>query len=145
MDSRLPTSLVHSIVAEAGVHKKVPKYSLDKILRDFDMEPPAKRVKGKEPKYNLETPSSSMHNQIQEPLNVSTMLDPFPIQDGVDLTECTGMNQMEQKNLQDTLQQIEQDVTTIKSSIEQKKPKMTLHQLNAKLDIIISILNKWDN
>ena len=52
--------------------------------------------------------------------------------------------QMEQKNLQQSLQQIEQDVTTIKSSIAQKKPKITLHQINEKLDIVISILNKWD-
>ena len=144
MDSRLPASLVHSVVAEAEVHKKLPKYSLDKILGDFGMEPPSKRVKGKEPKYNLEIPSSSMYNQIKEPVNVSTMLDPFPIQDGGDQSDCTGMNQLEQKNLQDTLEQIEQDVTTIKSSIVQKKPKMTLHQLNVKLDTIISILNKWD-
>ena len=49
------------------------------------------------------------------------------------------------KSLQNTLDQIEQDVTTIMSSIAQKKPKVTLHQLNTKLDFIISILNNSNN
>ena len=126
------------------------------------MEPPEKKMKGKElPKYDLnrlieqsgylemEIPSSSMHNQTKEPMNVPIMYEApsmvHPVQDVGDVPECTGMYQVEHKNLQDTLEQIEQDVTTIKSSIVQKKPKMTLHQLNIKLDIIISILNKWDN
>ena len=52
----------------------------------------------------------------------------------------TPVQNVEPKSLQNTLEQIEQDVTTIMSSIAQKKPKVTLHQLNTKLDFIISIL-----
>ena len=86
------------------------------------MDPPTKK-RVTEPIFDSETPL--YQNVLQTPTMCETT--------------------MESKNLQDTLNQIEEGVTSIKSSIEKKKPKMTLHQLNDKLDIILSILNKWDN
>jgi len=84
------------------------------------MEPPSKK-RANELVFDSETPSS--------------------LQDETSMLNAPA----EPKNLQDTLNQIEEDVTMIKTSIEKKKPKITLRELNVKLDTIIAILNKWDN
>ena len=92
------------------------------------MEPPTKK-RGNESIFESETPSS-YQEVLQTSLMGETSMPNAPA---------------DPKNLQDTLNQIEEDVSQIKTSIEKKKPKITLRELNIKLDTIISILNKWDN
>ena len=53
-------------------------------------------------------------------------------------------NHEDANNIRNFLSQIGEDITTLKTSILDKKPKMTLSKLNEKLDKIISILEKWD-
>lgn len=89
------------------------------------MEPPTKK-RGSEPIFDSGTP---LYQDMSQTPTMCEISNPS----------------VETKNLQDTLNQIEEGVTSIKSSMEKKKPKMTLHQLNEKLDMILSILNKWDN
>ena len=57
--------------------------------------------------------------------------------------QYTQENPMKPISLQEALVQIGNDVTTIKSTITHKKQKVTLHQVNEKVDLIINILNSW--
>ena len=74
----------------------------------------------------------STYSETPEMQEMQDMLTQFPIQDSA-----------EQKTIQTSLEQLEQDVTSIKSTLEQKKPKVTLVQLNNKLDVVIEILRSW--
>ena len=42
------------------------------------------------------------------------------------------------------LEKLEQDVTSIRSNLEKKRSKVTLSQLNEKVDLIIQILQSWN-
>ena len=46
----------------------------------------------------------------------------------------------EEKSIQTSLDQMGQDISTIKTNLEKKKPKVTLSDLNAKLDIILQYI-----
>ena len=52
------------------------------------------------------------------------------------------LDQFETKSIQTSLNQLEQDVTTIKTSLEKKKPKISLADLNAKIDIILEYIGR---
>ena len=43
-----------------------------------------------------------------------------------------------------TLEKLQQDVTSIRSNLEKKKHKVTLIQLNEKVDLILTILQSWN-
>ena len=47
------------------------------------------------------------------------------------------------QSIQNSLQQLEEDVSSIKSSLVKKRSKVTLNQLNIKVDMIIEILKEW--
>ena len=47
------------------------------------------------------------------------------------------------ESIKNTLEQLEQDVTSIKTSLEKKKPKVTLGEVNDKVDMILEILRSW--
>ena len=47
--------------------------------------------------------------------------------------------------IEDVLGQLEQDVTSIKANLEKKRPKVTISQLNDKVDQILLILKKWES
>ena len=49
-------------------------------------------------------------------------------------------SQSDQKSIQTSLDEIGQDISHIKSNLEKKKPKVTLGDLNAKLDIILQYI-----
>ena len=59
------------------------------------------------------------------------ILDQFPIQEDSQL----------QKNIHNTLAKLDQDVTAIKTNLEKKRSKVTLNQINGKLDMILQILS----
>ena len=82
-------------------------------------------------------------SMVQIPSSLPDVLQQGDVQDV--FNSSTAIQNVEPKSLQNTLDQIEQDVTQIMSSIAQKKPKVNLHQLNTKLDYIISILNNMNN
>ena len=69
-------------------------------------------------------------------------LQDFPILVDAFTREPIEMN--EEKNLQHTLQKIERELMSLNCSMMQKRPKVTLHQLNTKLDLVISLLKKWE-
>ena len=52
------------------------------------------------------------------------------------------LDQFETKSIQTSLNQLEQDVTTIKTSLEKKKPKISLADLSAKIDIILEHIGR---
>ena len=52
--------------------------------------------------------------------------------------------EMNEKNLQHMLQKIERELVSLNCSMMQKRPKVTLQQLNTKLDLVISLLKKWE-
>ena len=52
------------------------------------------------------------------------------------------LDQFETKSIQTSLNQLEQDVTTIKTSLEKKKPKVSLADLSAKIDIILEYIGR---
>ena len=52
------------------------------------------------------------------------------------------LDQFETKSIQTSLNQLEQDVTTIKTSLEKKKPKISLADLSAKIDIILDYIGR---
>ena len=62
------------------------------------------------------------------------ILDQFPIQD----------DSQSQRNIQNTLAKLDQDVTAIKTNLEKKRPKVTLKQVNDKLDMILHILSNMN-
>ena len=43
-----------------------------------------------------------------------------------------------------TLEKLQKDITSIRSNLEKKKHKVTLHQLNEKVDLILTILQSWN-
>lgn len=43
------------------------------------------------------------------------------------------------------LEKLEEDVTSIRSNLERKRPKVTLMQLNEKIDLILNILHSWNS
>ena len=49
------------------------------------------------------------------------------------------------QSIQNSLQQLEEDVSSIKSSLVKKRSKVTLNQLNIKVDMIIEILKEWSS
>ena len=48
----------------------------------------------------------------------------------------------DQKSIQTSLNQLGEDISHIKTSLEKKKPKITLVDLNDKLDIILQYLKQ---
>ena len=48
-----------------------------------------------------------------------------------------------QYKIENVLEQLEQDVSCIKTSLEKKKQKVSLIQVNDKLDMIFDILRSW--
>lgn len=70
------------------------------------------------------------HQPVSE-LTTMPILDQFPIQD----------DSQSQRNIQNTLAKLDQDVTIIKTNLEKKRPKITLNQINEKLDMILQILS----
>ena len=52
------------------------------------------------------------------------------------------LDQFETKSIQTSLNQLEQDVTPIKTSLEKKKPKVSLADLSAKIDIILEYIGR---
>ena len=46
--------------------------------------------------------------------------------------------------IENVLEQLEQDVTSIKSNLEKKRSKVTISTLNEKVDQILLILKKWE-
>ena len=48
-----------------------------------------------------------------------------------------------QSKIENALEQLEQDVSCIKTSLEKKKPKVSLSQVNDKLDTILEIIRTW--
>ena len=47
------------------------------------------------------------------------------------------------KSIDQTLMQMESDITSIRSSLEKKQKKLSLKDIDRKLDIIIKMLNGW--
>lgn len=43
-----------------------------------------------------------------------------------------------------TLEKLQEDVTLIRSNMEKKRHKVTLNQLNEKVDLILNILQSWN-
>ena len=97
----------------------------------------------KEPRRKKQKNNGKHTSLVQIPSSIPDVLQQGDVQD--DFNSGTSIQNVEPKSLQNTLDQIEQDVTQIMSSIAQKKPKVTLHQLNTKLDYIISILSNMNN
>ena len=62
-------------------------------------------------------------------------LDQFPVQDTAPVVP---------NKIENVLGKLEQDVTCIKTSLEKKRSKATISQLNDKVDQILLILKKWD-
>ena len=93
--------------------------------------------------YNLE-------NTGEELLH---FLDQFPVQDTTVVVESSTsavaptpdspIMMSQQKRIESALEQLEQNVTCIKSSLEKKKPKITLYELNEKIETILEILQSW--
>ena len=92
----------------------------------------------KEPRRKKQKNNGKHTSLVQIPSSIPDILQQGDVEDV--FNSGTTIQNVEPKSLQNTLDQIEQDVTQIMSSIVQKKPKATLHQLNTKLDYIISIL-----
>ena len=46
--------------------------------------------------------------------------------------------------IENVLEQLEQDVTCIKTNLEKKRSRATISQLNDKVDQILLILKKWE-
>ena len=61
-------------------------------------------------------------------------LDQFPISSSSSYTTNN------EKTLESKLEHIEQNVTCIKSSLEKKRSKVTLHDVNEKVDLVIELL-----
>ena len=43
-----------------------------------------------------------------------------------------------------SLEKLQQDVTLIRTNLEKKRAKVTLNQLNEKVDLILTILQSWN-
>ena len=54
------------------------------------------------------------------------------------------LSQFENKSVQSLLDQLEQNVTSIKTNLEKKKPKVSLADLSAKIDIILEYIGRKD-
>ena len=65
------------------------------------------------------------------------------MQDFLDKFETRKTELTQQESIKNTLEQLEQDVTSIKTSLEKKKPKVTLTEVNDKVDMILEILRSW--
>ena len=63
-------------------------------------------------------------------------LNQYPIRDGVEPPVM-------QSKIQNTLEQLEHDVTSIKTSLEKKRPKVSLSEINGKVNTILEILRSW--
>ena len=62
------------------------------------------------------------------------------MQDFLDQFPTTSYSKNKEKTLERTLEQLEQDVTCIKSSLEKKRPKVTLSEVNDKVDMILEMV-----
>lgn len=101
----------------------------------FKMEPQRKRM------YPMTEKKISLDDTYQNKSSTSDYMNKV----GEDLEailassfEHTGMTQEE--SIKNSLEQLEHHVTDIKCTLEKKKPKVSLIQINEKLDFIIEIL-----
>ena len=69
--------------------------------------------------------------------DMQSFLDQFPVQE-------TYIAPSLPCKIENVLGQLEQDVTSIKANLEKKRPKVTISQLNDKVDQILLILKKWE-
>lgn len=87
----------------------------------------------------MELPKKRQRSDFEVPDDMQRsmhhFLDQFPIQQGPSSMPT---------DLGDVLEKLDQNVTCIKSSLEKKKPKITLCQLNEKMDTILEILKSKD-
>ena len=65
---------------------------------------------------------------------MQNVLDQFPVQETYEAPY----------KIENVLEQLEQDVTCIKTSLEKKRSKVTLSQVNDKVDQILNIIQKWN-
>ena len=87
------------------------------ILSQFTMEVPTKR-------------SRSTEDEMQ------SLLDQISVPE----YNCPESCKIEKTRLE----KLEQDVSSIRTNLEKKRPKVTLNQLNKKVDLILTILQSWN-
>ena len=85
----------------------------------------------------METPQKRSRSDDTAGKDMLSFLDQFPVQE-------THIAPSVSSKIENVLEQLEQDVTSIKSNLEKKRPKVTISTLNEKVDQILLILKKWD-
>ena len=68
---------------------------------------------------------------------MQSFLDHFPMQETYSAPGVPN-------KIENALEQLEQDVTCIKTSLEKKRSRATISQLNDKVDQILLILKRWE-
>ena len=87
--------------------------------------------------FKMEAPQKRSRSEDIAGNNMLSFLDQFPVQETHIAPSVTS-------KIKSVLEQLEQDVTSIKSNLEKKRPKVTISTLNEKVDQILLILKKWD-
>ena len=67
---------------------------------------------------------------------IQSFLDQMPLPEYDDNETC--------KIEKTRLEKLEQDVNSIRTNLEKKKSKVTLSQVNEKVDMILTILQSWN-
>lgn len=87
--------------------------------------------------FKMETPQKRSRSDDIAGKDMLGFLDQFPVQE-------THFAPSVSSKIENVLEQLEQDVTSIKSNLEKKRPKVTISTLNEKVDQILLILKKWE-
>ena len=85
----------------------------------------------------MEAPQKRSRSDDTAGQDMQSFLDQFPVQETHIAPSVTS-------KIENVLEQLEQDVTSIKSNLEKKRPKVTISTLNEKVDQILLILKKWE-
>ena len=85
----------------------------------------------------IEVPQKRSRSDDMIGEEMQSFLDQYPVQE-------TYIAPNIPSKIEDVLGQLEQDVTSIKANLEKKRPKVTISQLNDKVDQILLILKKWE-
>ena len=87
--------------------------------------------------FKMEAPQKRSRSEDIAGKDMLSFLDQFPVQG-------TYSAPVVPNKIENALEQLEQDVTCIKTSLEKKRSRATISQLNDKVDQILLILKKWE-
>ena len=85
----------------------------------------------------METPQKRACSDDMSGKDTLSFLSQFPVQESYIASGVPS-------KIENVLEQLEQDVASIKSNLEKKRPKVTISTLNEKVDQILLILKKWE-